>query len=254
MTTPYYQDDSCTLHLGDYREVIDGLKASEVACDAVITDPPYGETNLKWDRWVDGWLGDAAVISDALWCFGSFRMFHDHADEFKAWRFSQDLVWEKHNGSSLANDRFRRVHEIAALWYRGDWGNLRHETPTTPDVTPRALRRRATKGEHQGARGASAYVSEDGGPRLMRSVLQVRSEHGRAIHPTQKPLGIVAPLIEYSVPPGGLVVDFFAGSATVGLAARMLGRRAVLFEAHEPYAEAAAERLAQQEFDLGGAA
>lgn len=249
---PYYSDSMVSLWNCDYR---DGL--ADALCGArayaVVTDPPYGETNLAWDRWVDGWLDDAAQITDALWCFGSFRMFHEHAAEFAGWKFSQDVIWEKHNGSGLAADRFRRVHEIAALWYRGAWDQLRHETPTTPDATPRALRRRATKGDHQGSRGASAYTSEDGGPRLMRSVQQVRSMHGDAIHPTQKPVRIVAPLIEYSVPPGGIVVDLFAGSGTTAEAARNLGRRCIAFEADEAYAELAARRLSQQAFDFGEA-
>lgn len=58
----------------------------------------------------------------------------------------------------------------------------------------------------------------------------------------------MAPLIEYSVPVGGLVVDLFAGSGTTAVAARNLGRRCIAFEAHEPYAEAAANRLPQQAF------
>lgn len=246
---PYYQDEAVTLYLGDYREV----KPAGLRADAVITDPPYGETNLEWDRWVDGWLADAASITDALWCFGSFRMFHEHAAEFAAsWRFSQDVIWGKHNGSSLANDRFRRVHELATLWYRGEWSALRHEVPTTADATARTVRRKAKPAQHQGDRGPSYFVSEDGGPRLMRSVLQVRSEHGRAIHPTQKPLGILAPLIEYSVAPGGVLVDLFSGSGAVALAARQAGRRCIAFERHEPYAEASAQRLAQRELWVGG--
>ncbi len=32
------------------------------------------------------------------------------------------------------------------------------------------------------------YASVDGGPRLMRSVIPMRSMHGRAIHPTEKEL------------------------------------------------------------------
>ena len=242
-----YEDEFVTLHHADYRDVIHSDDNGLVP-DAIITVPPSEEPSLKWDRWVDGWLNDAEHLTDALWCFGSFRMFHEHADEFKRWKFSQDIVWEKHNGSSLANDRFRRVHELATFWYRGDWAEIRHETPTTPDATPRALRRRASKGEHQGSRGASDYVSEDGGPRLMRSVQAVRSMHGRAVHPTQKPEGIVAPLIEYSVPVGGLVVDLFAGSGTTAVVARNLGRRCIAFEACKDYAERAAARLSQQTF------
>lgn len=63
------------------------------------------------------------------------------------------------------------------------------------------------------------------------------------IHPTEKPGAILAPLIEYAVPVGGLVLDLFAGSASTLLAARTLGRRAVGIEASEAYCEAAAKRL-----------
>lgn len=86
---------------------------------------------------------------------------------------------------------------------------------------------------------------EDGGPRLMRSVLQVRSEHGRAVHPTQKPLGILRPLIQYSCSIDGTMLDPFAGSGSTLLAARELGRRAIGIEAREDYCEAAVKRLAQ---------
>lgn len=241
--TVVYEDEWVTLHHADYRDHLEGLRA-----DAVITDPPYGETSLNWDVWPTGWLADAARISDALWCFGSFRMFHENAAEFAAeWKLSQDLVWEKHNGSGFHADRFKRVHELPTFWYRGDWSALRHETPTTADATARTVRRK-TRPTHTGRIDESSYKSEDGGPRLMRSVIYVRSEHGRAIHPTQKPVGIVTPLIEYSVPPGGLVVDLFAGSATTAIAARQLGRRCIAFEGREDYALRAAARLSQQMF------
>lgn len=241
--TVVYEDEWVTLHHADYRDHLEGLRA-----DAIITDPPYETTNLEWDKWPTGWLADAAQVTDALWCFGAFKMFMENAAEFYAsWKLSQDLVWEKHNGSGFASDRFRRVHEQPVLWYRGAWENIRHETPTTQDATARTVRRK-TRPAHTGHIEASAYRSEDGGPKLMRSVIFARSEHGRAIHPTQKPVGIIAPLIEYSVAPGGLVVDFFAGSATTAVTARQMGRRCIAFEGREDYAHKAAERLAQQTF------
>lgn len=244
--TVVYQDEWVTLHHGDWREQgIETLEGQKV--DAIITDPPYGETSLEWDRWPAGWVEQAAHIADALWCFGSFRMFHERAEEFRTWSLSQEVVWEKHNGSGFATDRFKRVHELAVLWYRGEWSEIHHATPTTADATPRVLRRK-TRPTHTGHIENSAYVSEDGGPRLMRSVQYVRSEHGRAIHPTQKPAGIIAPLIEYSVPTGGLVVDLFAGSATTAVVARQMGRRCIAYEAREDYAMKAAARLSQQMF------
>ncbi|MHA6764765.1 DNA methyltransferase [Streptacidiphilus sp. PAMC 29251] len=52
-------------------------------------------------------------------------------------------------------------------------------------------------------------------------------------------------MITYACPPGGLVLDLFAGSGSTLDAARQTGRRAVGIERHEPYIEAAAKRLQQ---------
>lgn len=190
-----------------------------------------------------GWLD--LVDAPQVWCFGSLRFWLEHGAEFAGWTYAQDVVWEKHNGSGLQADRFRRVHEFVVHWYRGRWEELRHETPTTSDATARAVRRKALPPQHQGARGPSHYLSEDGGPRLMRSVQYVRSSHGSAINPTQKPLGIIRPLIEYSVAPGGLVLDPFAGSCSTLLAARETGRRAIGIELRRDQCDSAIERLAQ---------
>jgi DNA modification methylase len=68
--------------------------------------------------------------------------------------------------------------------------------------------------------------------------------HGRALHPTEKPLGILSPLIAYSCPPGGTVLDLFAGSGSTLEAARCAGRRAIGFEVNEQYCDVIARRLA----------
>lgn len=49
-------------------------------------------------------------------------------------------------------------------------------------------------------------------------------------YPTQKPLGVLKRIVAASSPPGGLVLDFFAGSGTTGAAALELGRRFLLVD------------------------
>jgi site-specific DNA-methyltransferase (adenine-specific) len=49
-------------------------------------------------------------------------------------------------------------------------------------------------------------------------------------YPTQKPLGILRRIIRASSPKGGLVLDFFAGSGTTGIACADLGRRFILVD------------------------
>ena len=247
MTVAYYQDDHVTLYLGDWRELID----QEFTSDLIVTDPPYGETSLTWDRWPDGWPALAARHARSLWCFGSMRMFLTQCDEFADWKLSQDIVWEKHNGSGFATDRFKRVHEFATHWYRGDWSTIHHETPRAPggDGASSVIKRRASPA-HTGAIGGGEYV--DDGLRLTRSVIKARSMHRQAINETEKPIGVLEPLIAYGCPAGGTVLDVFAGSGSTLVAARNLGRKAVGYELREEQAEKTALRLSQGVLDFGG--
>lgn len=241
--TPYYDEDGIVIYHGDCREVLPVLDA-----DLAIVDPPYGETSLEWDYRADGWVSLLRVPT--FWCFGSFRFFLETAGLFDGWRFAQDVVWEKHNGSIFHADRFRRVHEMVAQFYRREWAEIYKRPQFTMDATARALRRKR-RPAHSGHIEESAYVSEDGGPRLMRSVLRVRSCHGEASHPTQKPVGIVQPLLEYSCPPNGRVLSPFMGSGTDLVVAKALGRRAIGIEIEEKYCEIAAKRLSQRVLAFG---
>jgi len=150
--------------------------------------------------------------------------------------------------------RFKPVHELQAHFYRAStpWGDVYKSPVTTPDATSRQVRRK-TRPPHTGEIGASRYESEDGGPRLMRSVIFARSCHGYADHPTQKPVEILRPLIEYSCPPGGILLDPTMGAGSTLVAARQLSRRAIGIELDERHCESAARRLSQ-EMAFGGAA
>lgn len=215
--------------------------------DAIIADPPYQETNLKWDSWPHGWPTVAAQCAASLWVFGSMRMFLVYRDEFKEWSLSQDVVWEKHNGSGLQADRFRRVHDHALHYYRGEWGDL-YKLP--PVVTVEEERRRQTvirgrKPAHWGGVELGSGYEYDG-QRLMRSVIPVRSCHGHAVNETQKPEGIVVPLMRYSVPPGGTVIAPFAGSGTVLAVAQAQGMRAIGIESRECQCLEIVKRISQE--------
>lgn len=63
-------------------------------------------------------------------------------------------------------------------------------------------------------------------------------------YPTQKPLGILRRLVRASSPPGGLVLDFFAGSGTTGEAALLEGRSAVLVDESDAAIAVMRRRLA----------
>jgi len=250
MAEPYYSDSAVTLYLGRMEDVLPELGEF----DACVTDPPYVETSLAWDRWPDGWPTVVAEHTRSMWCFGSMRMFLDRRDEFNSWRLSQDVVWEKHNGTGFAADRFKRVHEHALHFYRGAWSAVHHNTPRV--TVARRTKGNAGRGRETHTGKIRSATWTDDGTRLVRSVIKAASMWRRgAVHPTQKPTEVLAPLIEYAVPDGGLVLDPFAGSGSTLLTARQRGRQAVGIEANEEYAERAAAQLflaATFEFELCG--
>jgi site-specific DNA-methyltransferase (adenine-specific) len=65
----------------------------------------------------------------------------------------------------------------------------------------------------------------------------------RTGYPTQKPLGILRRIIRASSNPDDLVLDFFAGSGTTGIAARELDRRFLLVDSHEEALQVMAKRF-----------
>lgn len=245
---PYYADEFVTLYHGDCREV---LPALNVKADLIVTDPPYGETSLAWDRWPEGWPTLAATAARSMWCFGSMRMFLDRRDEFGDWRMSQDVVWQKNRGSGFATDRFSRVHEHVLHWYQGDWASIHHDTPREPRTGPAKYVTRRSSSPHTGAISNDVPYVDDG-MRLRKSVMYHRNLQGTGpINPTQKPTLLLEPLIAYGCPPGGTVLDLFAGSTSTLIAAKAMGRKAIGIEAREEQCASATALLTQDVLPFG---
>jgi adenine-specific DNA-methyltransferase len=66
---------------------------------------------------------------------------------------------------------------------------------------------------------------------------------GNALHPTQKPVPSLKPLIEAFTRPGDVVLDPFCGSGSTLLAAKILGRRFVGIELDAAFCHQAQRRL-----------
>lgn len=231
---------------GDCRD----LMPSRGPFDLIIADPPYGDTSLDWDMIETGWLRlarDSLAPSGSIWVFGSLRSFMTIGPSIDGagLRYAQEIVWEKQNGSGFHADRFRRVHELIAQFYRTDRmsSSVYNEVQTTPDAVARKVHSRLGA-RHMGKIAPSDYESVDGGPRLMRSVIQARNAHHYAIHATQKPVDLLEILIRTSCPAGGLVGDWFAGSGAVGEACALTGRRYVGCELDLAMSQKANDRLA----------
>jgi site-specific DNA-methyltransferase (adenine-specific) len=242
---PVYEDETVRLYCGDYRSVLPTLWGRE-RVDLILADPPYGDTELAWDHrdldWL--WLSEPALRSSgSVWMFGSMRSLLAQWWRIEPFfQLAQDIVWEKQNGTGFHADRFRRVHEHVLHLYWGKWRDIYREPQTTPDVVAKCVRRKR-RPVHMGRVEESVYISHDGGPRLVTSVIRARNCHGHAISPVEKPLEILLPLIRYSCPVGGFVLDPCCGSGSTLVAARMAGRRAIGIECDAEMIEKIVARL-----------
>jgi adenine-specific DNA-methyltransferase len=66
---------------------------------------------------------------------------------------------------------------------------------------------------------------------------------GNELHPNQKPVVAIAPLIQAFSRAGAIILDPFGGSGTTGEASRLFGRRFILIEKDERYWLRARERI-----------
>lgn len=80
----------------------------------------------------------------------------------------------------------------------------------------------------------------------LRNVWTVDSSTFPGVHTAVFPPALIEPCIKAGCPLGGVVLDPFAGSGTTGIVAGRLGRRSVLIELNETYAEMAANRILQE--------
>jgi site-specific DNA-methyltransferase (adenine-specific) len=231
---PYYQDDLVTLYHGDCRAVLPDIRRQSV--DLVLTDPPFFmpathyQSRVQWQR---SW-GDTSVLA-AFW-----GVVLDAA--IPALRPTGHLI-SFCNGDSYPvfyPEVYRRFDSIKCIvWDKGSIGMGR-----------------VWRNQHElilAARWETSLFSEKGGSRsdvLRAKVIQ----SGERSHPVEKPTAVLAPLIEPTTQPGGIVLDPFAGSGSTLIAARTAGRCVIGIEAEERYCEAAALRLAQDVLDFGDGA
>lgn len=242
MTSPYYADESVTLYHGDCRAILPTIEG----VDHVITDPPYSErthSNVRSAKMRAGGRGgrfgadtrrNVDLGFDHL--SGELRMFC--AAQFARLAERWVLVFSDVESDHLWRDDLSASgldYVRTGAWIRlGGTPQFSGDRPATgfEAVTiahPKGRKRWNGGGKH--AVWTHPIVLDRGG------------KGGVRFHPTQKPMGLMSELLELFTDPGDLVLDAFAGSGTLGLAAKLAGRRAVLIEQDEAHCETIARRL-----------
>jgi DNA modification methylase len=91
-------------------------------------------------------------------------------------------------------------------------------------------------GQHNGYADPKLYTPNTGSAaRFFYHAKANKHDRAGSKHPTVKPVDLIAYLVRLITPPGGLVLDPFAGTGTTGEAAIREGMRAILIEREEEY-------------------
>lgn len=108
---------------------------------------------------------------------------------------------------------------------------------------------RYTRYQHE-----SAFLLAKGWPDIPENPIndmQPWEYTGNKIHPTEKAVSIITPLVQSFSKPGDLVLDPFSGSGTTAVAAVLNNRNYVGIELEQKYCELAKRRLAEVEDQCG---
>lgn len=232
-----YRTRTCTLYVGDCLDVIPRIRAT---VDTVVTSPPYNTLGTRIPRAGTGLLTGSAWVRK----IGLIGYADDNTEStYQAWLNyvlaicldrSQGLVWVNHkiryrDGVAVHPARFIHLPIYSEIvWQRA--GSV-------------ALNCRRFAPSHEGlwAFGRPHYW-DDSVNRLL-SVWAICQVTKRTDHPCPFPLELARRPIVASCPPGGTVLDPFAGSCTVGVAALATGRRFIGIEKNRAYVPAAIDRL-----------
>lgn len=254
---PYYQDAGVTLYLGDCLDILPLLPAESI--DLVLTDLPYGTTSNKWD---------SVIPLDALWraytrvgkppaayVLTASQPFTASLVTSNLPMFKHEWIWIKNRGSNFANTvrEPMKEHESVLVFSKGKWTYNRQMQERTGSGGDRVKYNVAFRSNSENYREFEGR-EENALPELRVPSTWQKFNTEVGLHPTQKPVGLMAYLVRTYSNPGDVVLDSCAGSGTTLVAAAQEGRRAIGIELDESYCEVIATRLSQQAFALEGTA
>jgi site-specific DNA-methyltransferase (adenine-specific) len=211
--------------------------------DLVLTDPPYGTTQCKWDSLIPFepmWAAVRRVLKPrGAAVFTASQPFPSALVMSNVEMFAYEWVWVKSKITGVLNAKKMpvRKHEQVLVFC---------DTKTTKTYNAQGLVSKGTvtkqggNSDNYGARSFEPYVQE--WTNWPRDVIEIASE-GKTVHPTQKPVALMEYLIRTYTRFGETVSDFTMGSGTTGVAAMNTGRNFIGIEREREYFEIAEKRI-----------
>lgn len=238
----------------DVAKLMDGAVA-----DVFLTDPPYnvdytGGTGMKimndhmeQNRFRQ-FLTDAFSAADHVMRPGA-AFYIWHADSNRAdflagcdavgWQIRQALVWVK-NALVLGRQDYQWRHEPCLYGWKDGRHYFIDDRSESTVIDDKIDVKKLKKDE------AIALLQQLLAEKHETTVIYEDKPVSSNIHPTSKPIKLMARLARNSSKRGGIILDLFAGSGSTLIACEQLGRRSYNMELDPKYVDAIIDRW--QEF------
>jgi DNA modification methylase len=236
---------------GDCLELMKNIPDNSI--DMVLTDPPYGTTQCKWDFVIDFqlmWEQLKRITKDngAICLFGS-EPFSSALRMSNIKMFKYDWVWDKSRGFNFAQAKKQpmKSHEIVSIFYKKQPFYCPQMTSALHDNRNRQGFTYSVKKEIYSVSSGKSRASKDydSKKRYPLSIQTFKKNWSpqQQVHPTQKPVALLEYLIKTYTLENETVLDFTMGSGSTGVAAKNLNRKFIGIEMDDKYFEIAKNRI-----------
>lgn len=234
------------LMLGDCLERMKEIPDGSV--DLVLTDPPYGTTQNKWDAVIPFepmWREVRRVLKlDGAAVFTASQPFTSSLVMSNVREFKYDWCWQKPKGTGHLNAKKMpmRDKEDIVVFYRTQPLYNPQFGEGSPYGNKAGKSVESGLSDNYGTFGTHREGSD--GRRYPKQVIALPVVERGSVHPTQKPVPLMEYMIRTYTNEGETVLDFTMGSGTTGVACANTGRNFIGIERDEKYFEIAMNRIA----------
>lgn len=253
---PVYCDERVAVYHGDSRAILPRIRPGERWADLFLTDPPYDEKTHAGARTNPNWRLSGGNEGAKLIEFDSVEFAQLREDFAMMGRCARGWIasfLDYRHAVYLEDDPPEGVRVVrqgvwvkpnAAPQFSGDRPAQGWERIVVSDGNP--------DGEGEREWDTILLSHKLGGRMQMYQKVVSKAvwtaniapkPRGRKRHKAEKPVPLCCDLIMQFCPPGGIVVDPFAGSMAVAEAAIRTGRKAIVIERDVEWVEVGIKRL-----------
>lgn len=240
------------LYQGDCLKVMDKLIKEGIKVDAIITDPPYGTTQNKWDSVIpldEMWEKINKLIKDngAIVLFAQ-DIFSAQLITSNPKMYKYKLFWKKDRPSGFLNAKkmpLKDIEEILIFYKKCPTYNPQfwEGIPLHGMGTKYKEGNLANNNYGKFASHINPSANREGDTKKYpRQLLEFKRPHP-AIFPTQKPVDLLEYLIRTYTNENEIVLDFTMGSGSTGVACLITNRNFIGIELDGNYFNVTKDRL-----------